>query len=242
MIPILDDPLFRAPVGGFEFLERRSGWRALEDGRRQPRRHLGPAARGALRHAPARGRARHGLGRVRVPEGQRAGPHQVHDPRAELAPHLLAPRVLDRRVPDPGGLPRGHRPHPARARGDRLVELGCDYIQMDAPNYAQWHVDPDNRAAFEEHGHDMAHELVADAEIDNRVFDGVSGVPARSTCAAAMRRAASGPRRRLQAISAQVFPRLTNSTGCCSSTTRPRRQLRAAGGRAAAATRSCSGS
>ena len=25
---------------------------------------------------------------------------------------------------------------------DRLVELGCDYIQIDAPNYAQWHIDP----------------------------------------------------------------------------------------------------
>ena len=47
---------------------------------------------------------------------------------------------------------------------DRLVELGCDYIQIDAPNYAQWHIDPANRAAFEEHGHDMAHELVAFGE------------------------------------------------------------------------------
>jgi methionine synthase II (cobalamin-independent) len=47
---------------------------------------------------------------------------------------------------------------------DRLVELGCDYIQLDAPNYAQWHIDPGNRAAFEEHGHDMAHELVARVE------------------------------------------------------------------------------
>ena len=59
---------------------------------------------------------------------------------------------------------------------DRLVELGCDYIQIDAPNYAQWHIDPGNRAAFEEHGHDMAHELVADAEFDNMVFEGLTGV------------------------------------------------------------------
>src|SRR5262249_22588476 len=59
---------------------------------------------------------------------------------------------------------------------DRLVELGCDYVQIDAPNYAQWHIDPANRAAFEAHGHDMAHELVADAELDNLVFDGLNGV------------------------------------------------------------------
>ena len=25
---------------------------------------------------------------------------------------------------------------------DRLVALGCDYVQIDAPNYAQWHIDP----------------------------------------------------------------------------------------------------
>src|SRR2546422_11641789 len=47
---------------------------------------------------------------------------------------------------------------------------------MDAPNYAQWHVDADNRAAFESWGHDMAAELVADAEIDNTVFAGIRGV------------------------------------------------------------------
>jgi hypothetical protein len=46
---------------------------------------------------------------------------------------------------------------------------------MDAPNYAQWHVDPGNRAAFESWGHDMAAELVADAEIDDLVFEGVRG-------------------------------------------------------------------
>ena len=58
----------------------------------------------------------------------------------------------------------------------RIVALGGDYIQMDAPNYAQWHVDRDNRAAFESWGHDMAAELVADAEIDDSVFEGVRGV------------------------------------------------------------------
>ena len=58
----------------------------------------------------------------------------------------------------------------------KIIALGGDYVQMDAPNYAQWHVDPENRAAFEAWGHDMASELIADAEIDNLVFEGVRGV------------------------------------------------------------------
>src|SRR6185436_6813684 len=29
LIPIVDDPLFRAPVSGFEFLDAESGWRNL---------------------------------------------------------------------------------------------------------------------------------------------------------------------------------------------------------------------
>jgi 5-methyltetrahydropteroyltriglutamate--homocysteine methyltransferase len=59
---------------------------------------------------------------------------------------------------------------------EKIIGLGGDYVQMDAPNYAQWHVDPTNRAAFESWGHDMSAELVADAEIDNEVFAGVSGI------------------------------------------------------------------
>lgn len=30
----------------------------------------------------------------------------------------------------------------------QLVELGCDYVQLDAPNYAQWHIDPSIREKF----------------------------------------------------------------------------------------------
>jgi 5-methyltetrahydropteroyltriglutamate--homocysteine methyltransferase len=93
----------------------------------------------------------------------------------------------------------------------KVMALGGDYIQMDAPNYAQWHVDPDNRAAFEAWGHDMAAELVADAEIDNSVFAGVGGVTrAIHICrgnAPGGRWLASGGYER---IAATVFPRLTN--------------------------------
>ena len=34
----------------------------------------------------------------------------------------------------------------------------------------------EDRAAFETGGHDMAAELVADAEIDNTVFEGINGL------------------------------------------------------------------
>ena len=37
----------------------------------------------------------------------------------------------------------------------KLIDSGCEYIHMDAPNYAQWHTDPKIRAAFESWGHDM---------------------------------------------------------------------------------------
>jgi 5-methyltetrahydropteroyltriglutamate--homocysteine methyltransferase len=58
----------------------------------------------------------------------------------------------------------------------KLLELGCDYIQLDAPNYGQFYVDPDVRAALEADGHDLRAELIADAEIDNSLFEGVNGV------------------------------------------------------------------
>jgi 5-methyltetrahydropteroyltriglutamate--homocysteine methyltransferase len=58
----------------------------------------------------------------------------------------------------------------------RAIELGCDYVQMDAPNYGQFYTDDQIRAEFEAEGHDLEANLVADAEIDNRVFSGISGI------------------------------------------------------------------
>src|ERR671922_2638037 len=93
----------------------------------------------------------------------------------------------------------------------KITALGGDYIQLDAPNYAQWHVDPENRAAFETWGHDMAAELVADAEIDNTVFEGMSGLTrAIHICrgnAPGGRWLANGGYER---IAGAVFPRLSN--------------------------------
>ena len=96
------------------------------------------------------------------------------------------------------------------AEGVWVPSLGGDYVQLDAPNYAQWHVDRDNRAAFEAWGHDMATELAADAEIDDSVFEGIAGVTrAIHICrgnAPGGRWLADGG---YEAIAPAVFPRLT---------------------------------
>ncbi len=93
----------------------------------------------------------------------------------------------------------------------KLIDAGCEYIHMDAPNYAQWHTDPKIRAAFESWGHDMAKELIEDAEIDNSVFDGIAGVTrAIHLCrgnAPRGRWLASGG---YEAIAERLYPRLTN--------------------------------
>jgi 5-methyltetrahydropteroyltriglutamate--homocysteine methyltransferase len=58
---------------------------------------------------------------------------------------------------------------------DRLASLGCDYIQLDAPNYGSL-CDPDTRAAMRADGRDPDAELAFDAELDSSLFDGMSGV------------------------------------------------------------------
>jgi len=57
----------------------------------------------------------------------------------------------------------------------KLVSLGCDYIQLDAPNYGSL-CDPDTRAAMAAAGRDPDAELEFDAELDNSLFAGLPGV------------------------------------------------------------------
>src|SRR5947209_16461752 len=82
---------------------------------------------------------------------------------------------------------------------------------MAEPTHAQCQVAPGNRAASESWGHDMAAEHVADAEIDNLVFDGIGGVTrAIHVCrgnAPGGRWLANGGYDR---IAGDVFPRLTH--------------------------------
>jgi 5-methyltetrahydropteroyltriglutamate--homocysteine methyltransferase len=177
LIPIIDDPLFRAPVSGFEFLDADSGWRGLwKTGAGEPvdTSSLPPQEPFVTRRlevdrdivadefsflkANASARAKY---TIPAPSWHRVYWHPEHSTDAYP--------TSDAFIRDVARLLREHVI-------DRLVELGCDYIQIDAPNYAQFHIDPGNRAVFEEHGHDMAHELVADAEFDSMVFEGLTGV------------------------------------------------------------------
>ena len=98
-----------------------------------------------------------------------------------------------------------------RAVVKQLVDLGCDYVQLDAPNYSQWHIDPRIRAAFATWGRDLDKELIEDAEIDNSVFDGITGITrgihlCRGNAPGGRYLADGGYGR----VAAEVFPRLTN--------------------------------
>ena len=212
LIPIIDDPLFRAPVSGFEFLDASSGWRDLwktGDGEPADTSALPPEEpfvtkrlevdrdivtdEFAFLKANTHARAKY---TIPAPSWHRLYWHPEYS--------IDAYPTSDDFIADVARILREHVV-------DRLVDLGCDYIQIDAPNYAQWHIDPANRQAFEDHGHDMAHELVADAEFDSMVFEGLTGViramhMCRGNAPGGMWAATGG----YEAISKQVFPRLTN--------------------------------
>jgi hypothetical protein len=47
---------------------------------------------------------------------------------------------------------------------DRVIELGCDYIQLDAPNYGSL-CDPDNRARLAAAGVDVDAQIAFDAAL-----------------------------------------------------------------------------
>jgi 5-methyltetrahydropteroyltriglutamate--homocysteine methyltransferase len=209
-IPLREDAAGRPPLGGFEFLPADPGWWSLwkePDGRRaqvwtsptrpfitrpiQVARDVVSDEYAFLR-ANARARSKF---TIPSPSWHRIFWHPEYSRAAYPTPEdflrAIAGYLREQVVP-------------------RIVALGGDYIQMDAPNYAQWHVDAENRAAFEAWGHDMAAELVADAEIDDTVFEGVRGVTrAIHICrgnAPGGRWLANGGYER---IAAEVFPRLS---------------------------------
>jgi 5-methyltetrahydropteroyltriglutamate--homocysteine methyltransferase len=61
-----------------------------------------------------------------------------------------------------------------RAAVDKLIALGCDYIQLDAPNYGSY-CDPDTRARMVAEGGDPEADLAFDAELDNSLVEGLPG-------------------------------------------------------------------
>jgi 5-methyltetrahydropteroyltriglutamate--homocysteine methyltransferase len=95
-----------------------------------------------------------------------------------------------------------------RSVADKLITLGCDYIQLDAPNYGSL-CDPDTRAAMAAEGRDIDAELAFDAEVDSSLFEGLSGVTSalhvcRGNGPAGAWHSAGG----YGAISARLFPAL----------------------------------
>jgi methionine synthase II (cobalamin-independent) len=95
-----------------------------------------------------------------------------------------------------------------REVADRLVALGCDYIQLDAPNYGSM-CDLDNRARLEREGHDLAAQLAFDAELDSSLLRGLTNVTkalhiCRGNAPGGMWHSTGG----YGAISGDLFPRL----------------------------------
>ncbi|MBI2761283.1 MAG: hypothetical protein HYX51_07655, partial [Chloroflexi bacterium] len=176
-IPLVgEDPSFQAPVTGYAFFEDAGqgwirGWRDHEGKRVQrparPRAIITEKPRaqrdivsdeyGFLK-ANARGRTKYTFP---APSYHRVFWHPEHSGAAY-------PTVDD--------FLRDVRDYIRHEVIERLIGLGCDYIQIDAPNYGQFYTDAEIRAEFEAEGHDLRANLVADAEIDNSVFEGVTGV------------------------------------------------------------------
>jgi 5-methyltetrahydropteroyltriglutamate--homocysteine methyltransferase len=93
----------------------------------------------------------------------------------------------------------------------RVIALGCDYVQLDAPNYGMFHCDADSRAFFAAQGRDLAAELAFDVELDNAVFAGMHGITrALHVCRgnnAGGRWVANGG---YETVADKLFPHLTN--------------------------------
>jgi 5-methyltetrahydropteroyltriglutamate--homocysteine methyltransferase len=96
-----------------------------------------------------------------------------------------------------------------RSVAHTLVDLGCDYLQLDAPNYGSL-CDPDTVAALRAAGRDPEAEIEFDAALDSSLFDGLPGVTSalhvcRGNGPAGAWHSAGG----YGAISGSLFPRLT---------------------------------
>ena len=175
-IPLREEGASHAPLAGYEFLPAEPGWWSLwkePDGRRAQ------VWTAATRPFVTKG--------LRVVRDIVAEEYAFLKANAHARTKFTIPAPSWHRIfwhpeysravyPTPEDFLRAVAAYLREEVVPKLIALGGDYIQMDAPNYAQWHVDAGNRAAFEAWGHDMAAELIADAEIDNAVFEGVSGV------------------------------------------------------------------
>jgi 5-methyltetrahydropteroyltriglutamate--homocysteine methyltransferase len=213
-IPLIQDRLHAAPVGGFSYFvpdqpSFMAFWRN-EEGRRLSQRSSLPRAfiteplrvqGDLLQHeysflkANAHTRTKYSFP---APSYHRVFWHPQHSRNAYPTAEAFMQAIRD--------YLREHVVEP-------LIEAGCDYIQLDAPNYGQFYVDPEVRDALQAEGHDLDKELIADAEIDNSLFEGLDGI----TCALHVCRG-NGPGGIWSAsggyapIAREAFGRLTNLT------------------------------
>jgi 5-methyltetrahydropteroyltriglutamate--homocysteine methyltransferase len=89
-----------------------------------------------------------------------------------------------------------------------LVALGCDYIQLDAPNYGSL-CDPETRARMTAEGHDVDAETIFDAELDNSLLQDFGAITtALHICRGNGPNGAWHSAGGYGAISGQLFPRL----------------------------------
>jgi len=96
-----------------------------------------------------------------------------------------------------------------RSVAHTLVDLGCDYIQIDAPNYGSL-CDPDMVDALRAAGRDPQAELEFDAALDSSLFEGLPDITSalhvcRGNGPAGAGHSADG----YGAISGTLFPKLT---------------------------------
>ena len=174
-IPFAEEPFFRPPVAGYRFFPDDKGWvrgwRGV-DGQRVQRparpRPIITEPLSVARDIVADEYAflkEHAHGRTKFtfpsPSYHRVFWHPEHSKAVYPTIDHFLRAVLDY----------------TRAQViEPLLRLGCDYIQLDAPNYGQFYTDADLRAEYEAEGHNLAANLIADVEIDNAVFDGISGI------------------------------------------------------------------
>jgi 5-methyltetrahydropteroyltriglutamate--homocysteine methyltransferase len=96
-----------------------------------------------------------------------------------------------------------------RSVAHELIDLGCDYIQLDAPNYGSM-CDTETLDAMRAAGRDPVAELEFDAALDSSLFDGLTGVTsALHVCRGNGPAGAWHSAGNYGAVSAVLFPRLT---------------------------------
>ncbi|HLZ72377.1 MAG TPA: cobalamin-independent methionine synthase II family protein [Dehalococcoidia bacterium] len=91
-----------------------------------------------------------------------------------------------------------------------VAAMGCDYIQLDAPNYGRA-CDPDFQALMQSQGRTGAiADLQFDGELDNSVFDGVAGITRAMHICRGNGAGAWNAQGGYGAIAAPLFPLLSN--------------------------------